>query len=396
MEYELSQKARRLRKSVMEEYTAKGDPDLIPFTSGQPATDMLPLDLLGPIMAGLFKNEKSLFSYPPVRGDATALTAIAGWMVSRELAPADLDESRVIMTNGALGGANLITEMLVDPGTVVMTESPTYVETIDTFLKEGARVVGVPMDRDGPLPEAMEEIVKRDRPKIFYSIPDFQNPTGRCTSLARRRAILNLADKYGFILIEDDPYRELWFDRQPPATFFSMNQERVIYMGSFSKIAAPGLRVGWLVLPKKLMGAAVGLTLTLMMSLPAYAHRALALLMATPAFEEHLKLLRSSLKARKTLLTHLLAESIPATEMNWEDPAGGMFLWCHLPNLKGSDFALKAMKEYHVGTMPGYCFTPNCDGEFESLRLTFSRQTQVQMQEGVVRLAQAMKAIRQK
>ncbi len=387
----MSQKALRLRHSVMGEFAFNAGEGAIHFTSGQPALDVLPLDLLGPVMSDLFGRCPELFFYPPARGDEQLQQALAQWMYQGGAAPS-VDWQGIFLTNGGLGGVNLITELLVDPGTVVLTETPTYMETVDTFLKEGATVIAVAMDQEGPLLEELEALAARERPKLFYTIPNFQNPTGRCSSPERRRGIVELARKYDFLILEDDPYRELYFHQRPGLSLFGLDPQRVIYSSSFSKIVAPGLRCGWLVLPPELREAAQALTLTIDLSHPAFIHRALAELLQMAQFQDHLDRLRSDLKRRKEALIGLLRAQVPQDLLSWEDPQGGMFLWCRLAKGDGAAFARRALKDFGVSVLPGFCFTPHRDGEKESLRLTFSRQSDAEMERGVERLAKALES----
>ncbi len=387
----LSQKALRLRPSVMEEFSFSCGEGVIPFTAGQPAQEMLPLAMLEPIVAGVFRRCPELFFYPPARGDQQLHQVLARWMGQRGLAT--VDPEAIFLTNGALGGANLLAELLIDPGTVVVTENPTYLETVSTFLKEGATIRPLAMDQDGPIPEELEALARRERIKLFYCIPNFQNPTGRCTSPERRRAIVELAQKYDFLIFEDDPYQELFFQSRPSPSLLSLDPQRVIYGGSFSKIVAPGLRCGWLVIPPQLRDPARGLIMTIALSHPVFIHRALAELLELPQFEDHLDRLRAELKRRKEVLTGLLRERIDGERLSWEDPQGGMFLWCHLPGVDCADLARRALKDFGVSVLPGFCFTPYHDGERESLRLTFSRLSEADMAQGVQRLAQALDSL---
>ncbi len=392
MEYKLSRKVKSLRHSLMDDFFAYDVPGMTYFTAGQPATDIFPLKLLEPIISGLIEDDPSLFTYPRQLGDAELREVLLARLKKQGVVTSDVTADRIMVTNGGIGGASMIGELFIDPGDVVLTESPTFPETLECFHKEGAKLAGVPMDVDGPIIEELEAAAKKYKPLFFYVIPDFQNPTGRCTTLERRKAVVALARKYGFMIIEDDPYRELYFDRQPPATYYSLAPELTVYVGSFSKTVAPGVRTGWLVLPQEVMERAVRLQMAINLAFPAIIHRALAKLLVHPEYEPHLDELRADLKRRYETLTGLMAAQISPDQFSWEVPLGGMFLWCRLNGVKGWDFSTRARDDFGAATFPGVCFTPNYEGEDYSVRLTFARQTDAEMTEGVKRLAAAVRS----
>ncbi|MDY3868263.1 MAG: PLP-dependent aminotransferase family protein [Pyramidobacter sp.] len=391
MEYQLSCKAKNLRHSLMDDFFAYDMPDMTYFTAGQPAADIFPLNLMEPIVSRLTREDPSLFAYPRPLGDLQLREVLADRLKKQKVAP-NVKPDQIIMTNGGIGAACLLAELFLNPGDVVLTESPTFPETLECFHKEGAKLVGVPMDTEGPIIEALEEAVQKYAPRFFYVIPDFQNPTGRCASLERRKAVIELARRYGFMIIEDDPYRELYFDVLPPATYYSLAPELTVYMGSFSKTVAPGVRAGWLILPEEVMERAERMQMAISLAYPALIHRTLAELLVLPEYEAHLDELRADLKRRYKLLTGMMEAQISPEHMTWETPLGGMFLWCHLNGVKGWDFSTRARDQFRAATFPGVCFTPNYDGEEFSVRLTFARQTEAEMTEGVKRLAAAVRS----
>ena len=393
MDYRLSRRAANLRCCLMDEFHLRGievPDDMIFFNSGQPSLSLYPIDLLVPIFDDLLTNKREVLAYPGSRGDGDLIRGIAARMA--RLGMGNPSPDNIIITNGGTGAAELISQMFLDPGDRVFTETPTFPETLDAFAKEFAVLEGVPMDIDGPIPEYLERMAREARPKFFYAIPDFQNPTGRCTSLERRKAIIRIARKYGFFILEDDPYRELHFDELPPATYYSLAPDCTIYMGSFSKTVAPGMRTGWLVLPDGFADKAESLLKATALSYPRVLHKAIADLIAKPEFDEHVEELRLDLSRRCRLVTSLMKEYIPQDLFEWEMPMGGMFLWCHLnPRISAAEFCVRTRDDYHVVFFPGTCFTPNYSGEEHSVRLTFARQTDDDMAEGVRRIAESLK-----
>ena len=390
MEFRLSKKAVHLRRCMMDAFHLRNATDMIFFNAGQPAVDILPAAMLRDVWDDMLTNEPQVLAYPNARGDAEFLEAVAERMDRLGIAPG-VKSDRIIATNGGTGAADLIAQLFIDPGDLVLTETPTFPETLDCFYKDYARLEGVPMDIDGPLPDALEELVKKETPKFFYVIPNFQNPTGRRTSLERRKAVVELARRYGFFIVEDDPYHELYFDAAPPASYYSLAPDCTIYMGSLSKTVAPGVRTGWLILPEEVMDRAVMMQKATVLSYPAVIHRAMARLLRHPQFNAHVDELRGDLKRRYELLTGLLSRAVRPDQLTWEVPLGGMFLWCRLHTGENAmDFATRVRDQYRVAFFPGVCFTPDYTGQDHSVRFTFARQTDEQMAEGVRRIAKAL------
>ncbi len=391
MEYRMSRRAQHLRRCMMDAFHLRNAKDMIFFNSGQPSVDLYPLDLLKNAWDELLTNEPEVLAYPSAVGDEELRVALVERM-NRLGIGKNVKPEQILITNGGTGAADLIAQLFIDPDDTVLTETPTFPETLDCFYKDYAQLVGVPMDIDGPLPDELEKIAAATQPRFFYVIPNFQNPTGRCTSLERRKAIIEIARKYGFFIVEDDPYHELWFDVPPVDSYYSLAPDCTIYMGSLSKIVAPGMRTGWIVLPPELVERGVMALKATALSYPAIIHRAASRVLRHPKFDSHVDELRSDLKNRYELLTSLMSNEIPAGTLTWETPRGGMFLWCHLPeNLDGMEFALRLRDHYRVAFFPGVCFTPNYEGQEHSLRFTFARQSPEQLAEGVRRIASALK-----
>lgn len=390
MELRLSKKAVHVRRCLMDAFHLRNATDMIAFNAGQPAVSILPAAMLREVWDDILTHEPQVLAYPPARGDAEFLEAVAERMNCLGAAPGVKSE-QIIATNGGTGASDLIAQLFIDPGDFVLTETPTFPETLDCFYKEYARLDGVPMDEQGPLPDALEALVKKERPRFFYVIPNFQNPTGRCTSLERRLAVIEIARKYGFFIVEDDPYRELSFDAPPPASYYSLAPDCTVYMGSLSKIVAPGVRTGWLILPESVMERAVMAQKATVLSYPAVIQRAMARMLRRPDFDAHVDELRLDLKRRWQLLTSHMSAAISPEQMTWETPLGGMFLWCRLHTGENAmDFATRVRDTKHVAFFPGVCFTPNYTGEDDSVRFTFARQTDEQLVEGVRRIAEAL------
>lgn len=393
--YRLSRRAQALRRCMMDAFHLRSAKDMIFFNSGQPAANLYPRELLQDVINELLADEPQILAYPDSQGDDELREALAERQNCLNIGTG-IKAEQIIITNGGTGGADLLAQLFIDPGDLVLSETPTFPETLDCFAKAGAHLEGIPMDADGPLPEELERLTQKSCPRFFYVIPNFQNPTGRCTSLERRRAVVEIARRYGFFIIEDDPYHELNFDAPPPPSYYSLAPELTIFMGSLSKTIAPGMRIGWLILPDNLVERAVMMLKATALCYPALLHRAAARVIKHPQFDAHIDELRRDLKQRCQILTGLMSAQIPTEWLTWETPLGGMFLWCRLHGgVTAMDFAICARDCWHVAFFPGVCFTPNYEGEDFSLRFTFARQTKAQMDEGVRRIAKALKSFRQ-
>lgn len=389
MSHHFSALANRLPQPTMELFTSAAPKDAIPFTSGQPATDALPLNLLAPLVADLFHHSPELFCYPAARGDEELLNLLS--RDSTKLGFQTRQSPRnFVVTNGALGGANLIAEMILSEGDVVLVEEPSYPEAVGCFLKAGASVLGVAYDDEGPLPDVVETLAKKQKARLFYCIPHFQNPTGRTISLKRRQELAQVAQRCDLLIFEDDPYRELFFQESPLPALASFAPEQSIYSGSFSKTVAPGLRCGWLMAPERLASKLVHLQLLVNMSLPVFIQRALARLVELDEFALHLATLRENLKTRCEMLTSILSAQGPS-EISWNQPSGGMFLWCRVQGSDSEDLTAQLARR-GVAVLPGSCFSVQ-QGCADYVRLTFGRQSMKDLEKGSHQLATALKEI---
>lgn len=394
MAFELSHRAKRMRKCLMDEFHLRTAKDVIFFNSGQPAEYLYPTGLLMEELDFLLQNNPSLLAYPTNRGDDELIRVLIERMERLDIAHG-VSPEQIFVTNGGTGAADLIGQLFIDRDSLVLTETPTFPETLDAFYKAGAHFDGIGMDEDGPIPQLIEEKVKKEHPVFFYAIPDFQNPTGRVTTLKRRREIIELARKYGFFILEDDPYRELWFDHRPPATYYSLAPERVIYMSSLSKTVAPGMRTGWVIMPTAICPQAEMMQKAVSLGYPALPQRALARMLSRPEFDNHVKQLRRDLKKRCSTMSEMLKLHVPSELLNFTEPEGGMFLWCDIPEcLDAMKVARECRDKDKVILFPGVCFTPDYKGLKHSLRLTFARPGREDMKEGARRIGQRLKLMR--
>ncbi|MBC7322455.1 MAG: PLP-dependent aminotransferase family protein [Acetomicrobium sp.] len=372
----------------------------ISLTAGEPSSEMYPVDLLRETIERALRDPGILSYYPLSTGITELREWIAEWMKEDGLLPQSYGGENVIMTNGSQDGLNLVSEAFIEAGDVVLTESPTYPEALLAFGKEGARFVSVPVDRDGPIIEEMERVLSQNKVKLFYTIVNFQNPSGCVTTEERKKRILELASRYGFLIIEDDPYRYLRYEGEHEGSYIGLAQDedRVIYLGSFSKIIAPGIRCGYMVLPSKIVGPMGELILATKLSLPAFLQRATWELLRNIDMKAHLAKLADTYRARRDALHRFLQEKAVPQGMTYDLPKGGFFIWARVPWLKDCfDFAKYAVLEEKVGVVPGAAFYPDVlTADRSTLRLSFAKVPPETAEEAGERLGRALEKYRAK
>jgi 2-aminoadipate transaminase len=296
----------------------------------------------------------------------------------------------VLMTNGSQQALDLIGKLLLDPGDTVVVENPTYLGALQAFNQYQATYTVVPMDEDGMRVDDLEQVLSNGRRiKFIYAIPNFQNPTGRSMSLARRRRLVELATRYGVPILEDDPYGELRYEGSHLPSLKSLDAAgSVIYLGTFSKILAPGFRLGWIVAAPELMeGLLHG-------KQPSDLHTGMIQQMATYEVcksgfvDSHVLEIKRFYKERRDVMLQALAEHFPS-DAHYTRPAGGMFVWAELPrHIDTRELLLDAIQD-KVAFVPGQGFHPDNSGA-NTMRLNFSNVPPDQLREGVRRLGVAI------
>ncbi|MGR4883262.1 PLP-dependent aminotransferase family protein [Streptomyces sp. LARHCF249] len=365
-------------------------PGVISFAGGLPAPELFDTEgLRAAYDAAFAASARRALQYSTTEGAPELREAVARRATARGL-PAGADD--VLVTTGSQQALTLLTTTLVEPGDVVLVENPTYLAALQCFGMAGARVVAVPCDAQGLIPEALEEIVARDRPKLLYTVPTFQNPTGRTLPGARRAAVAEIAARRGLWLIEDDPYGELryegaevpWLAAHPGA------EDRTALLGSFSKIMAPGLRLGWLRAPAALRRAAVVAKQAADLHTSTVDQLAAAHYLAAVDLDAHVATVRTAYRARRDALLAGLAEALPAGSA-WNRPEGGMFVWARLPEGHDATALLETALTHDVAFVPGSPFFTGAPDP-RTLRLSFTTHTPEEITEGLARLGRAARA----
>lgn len=357
-------------------------PEVISFAGGLPAPELFDVDGWRDAFAKAADDRRNL-QYATTEGDPVLRGVIAARMTARGL---PTTESDLLVTTGSQQALTLVTTALVEPGDVVAVEEPTYLAAIQCFQLAGARVVPVASDEHGMVPSALAEVLARDRPTMVYLVPTFANPSGRTLPVARRQEIAALAERHDVWVVEDDPYGELRYrgERVPALATYG---EKVLYLGSLSKIGAPGLRLGWLRAPRSLMPAAVIAKQAADLHTSTIDQAAAAVYLTSADMDAHVVGLCAAYRERRDAMIAALPDTVPAgTE--WTDPDGGMFVWLRLPGDPDTTEVLKAALAHNVAFVPGAPFfatTPDT----ATMRLSFTTNPPEEIAEGMRRLAAA-------
>jgi len=365
------------------------------FTAGEPSADLLPARELREALSAAFGGARDLLGYyHDSAGHVKLRDWIIRWMKQDGLLPQDIGLENILLTTGSQEGISLVSEALIERGDVVAVENPSYTEAFLAFEREGGIVKGVAFDNEGPSTEGLEQVATTGRIKFFYTIPCFQNPTGSVTSAKRREEILEVAKKHDFLILEDDPYRNLWFDERPPASYMSLpeNDGRVIYLGSFSKVIAPGMRCGWVVSPDWISPSLHRLRVASTLNLPAILHQGILEFLQNSNFPGHLENLRQVYSARRDGLVAALRRHFGNTEFHFDIPRGGFFLWGTMTDLEDSDaFARFAVRNEGIGVLAGKIFSPYpLEVSPGTLRLSYAKVSPEEAEEGCRRLERAL------
>jgi DNA-binding transcriptional MocR family regulator len=387
-EYPFSERVAALKSSAIREILrVVNRPDVISFAGGLPAPELFPSEALAGIAAGLLASPRgrAALQYAETEGHEGLRERI----VARVPFPAGrfgLDGA--LVTQGSQQGLDLLAKLFVDPGDEVLVETPAYVGALQVFRFFGARVTFVPCDGDGVLPGPLRDALRR-RPKLLYLTPTFQNPSGVCYPEPRRAEVREALRGSGTVVVEDDPYREIWFDAAPPAPVLAGHDpDRSVYLGSFSKTAVPGLRIGFLLGPPAIVRRCVLAKQATDLQTNSLGQHLVHDLISHPGFDRHVADLRVAYRARRDALASALAARLGAA-LRFARPGGGMFLWARLAGGgDAADLLVRALEE-GLAFVPGGEFHPEGEGQ-DTLRLNFTHSSEERLREGVERLARAV------
>jgi 2-aminoadipate transaminase len=390
MTVQLARRMARVQASAIREILKVTErPDVLSFAGGLPAPEAFPVEALARAHAEVLADDAgAALQYGATEGYGPLRAWVAERMKRRGL-PAAPEE--VLITTGSQQGIDLVAKALIDPGDLVLVESPSYLAALQAFSTYEAHIEPIETDEEGMRTDALERALRQRRARLIYVVPNFQNPRGTTLGLTRRIRLAQLAAAYGVTVLEDDPYGELRYrgESLPPIAGLDPSAP-IIHLGTFSKTLAPGLRLGWVVADVRTLGALVIAKQACDLHTGSLAQRAVARLLATFDYEGHLRGLRrlygERLDAMLASIEHCLPEGT-----TWTRPEGGMFVWVQLPaGIDAQELLADAMRE-KVAFVPGAPFhaTAPCR---ETLRLNFSNRPPVLIAEGMARLGACARA----
>ncbi|CAM5253073.1 PLP-dependent aminotransferase family protein OS=Streptomyces alboniger OX=132473 GN=CP975_20090 PE=4 SV=1 [Streptomyces alboniger] len=363
-------------------------PEVINFAGGLPAPGLFDAEgVAAAFHAVLTETPERALQYSTTEGEPALRAAVAARTTVRGLATGPDD---ILITTGSQQALSLLATVLVEPGDTVLVENPCYLAALQAFAFAGARVVPVPCDELGIDPAALDELIAAHRPKLLYTVPTFQNPTGRTLPAERRAAVAGAAERHGVWIVEDDPYGELRFDgeRAPWIATYPGAEDRTVLLGSFSKVMAPGLRLGWLRGPAALLRACVVAKQAADLHTPTVNQLAAARYLADRDLDAHVARVAAIYRERRDALLAGLPGALPAGS-RWLRPEGGMFVWAKLPRGYDTTELLPGVVAHDVAYVPGAPFYAG-EPDRSTLRLCFVTQGVEEIAEGLRRLGDAL------
>jgi 2-aminoadipate transaminase len=359
-------------------------PGVRSLAGGLPSADTFPVEAMREATARvLAETPREALQYAASEG----FGPLREW-VSAHMAAAGVDApvERILITNGSQQGLDLAGKVLLDAGSPVAVETPTYLGALQAFTPNEPRFASVASDRDGPVAEAIAELPADTR--FMYVLPNFQNPTGRVIPAARRDAIVAAAQRAGVPLVEDNPYGDLWFDAAPPAPMASRWSEGTLYLGSFSKVLAPGLRLGYMIAPKALFPKLLQAKQAADLHTGGFSQRVVHQVIRDGFLAQHVPTIRTRYRAQRDAMAAALARHLPAGS-EWLAPSGGMFFWVRLPEGCDAMALLPKAVEAGVAYVPGAAFYAE-NPDARTLRLSFVTLAPADIAEAVERLGRVL------
>ena len=372
-----------------------GQPGIISFAGGFPDANLCDRQgLQAAAQVAYEQHAAAALAYGATEGYAPLRAALAQHMQSQS---ATVQPDDVLVTTGSQQALDLIGKTLIDPGDKVIVEAPTFLATIQCFRLYGAQLIGAPTDDQGVDVTALEQLVAQHRPKLIYLIPTFGNPTGATLSLERRMAVLQLAARTGTVVVEDDPYGELYFDAPPPPSLLALSaqvpgsREWLVHCGSLSKTLSAGLRLGWMVAPPALRGQAVMCKQFSDANTSTLAQATAAAYLASGALPQALSHVRAAYRERAHAMLHGLQQHL-GPHVTYNKPQGGLFVWARF-TAPGANSTLLSQRaaEQGVAFVPGAPFFAT-QPDTAAFRLSFATVPPKQIDEGLQRLARVIEA----
>jgi len=390
--WRLAARTTRMNPSVIREILKLTEqPGIVSLAGGLPSPETFPVEAMRMATARVLREQpREALQYAASEGYAPLREWVAAEMRGHGVA---VDGSQVLITTGSQQGLDLVGKVLIDSGSTVAVESPTYLGALQAFAPYEPAFAAIECDDDGPLPEALATRARGAR--FLYVLPNFQNPSGRSIGAARRGAIVAAAQEIGLPIVEDNPYGELWFDAEPAPPIASLWGAGTIYLGSFSKVLAPGLRLGYVIAPGDVMPKLLQAKQAADLHSPGFNQRLVHEVIKDGFLREHVPTIRRRYKAQRDAMQAALAAHLPQSgprACRWRVPGGGMFFWLELPAGVDAEALLPRAVERGVAFVPGAPFFAG-EAMKNTLRLSFVTVAPEAIERGVRALAAALETM---
>ncbi len=381
------------RSAIREMLKLTRQPDIISFAGGLPSPESFPVDDLREIMVKVLEEHGAeALQYGTTEGDMHLRELLLERMRREGV---QTGTENLVVSTASQQGLDLIGKIFLDPGDVVICGSPSYLGGISAFSAYGARLVGIPFDDQGMRMDELYSVLKEmkeigRRVKFIYLIPDFQNPAGITMPGSRRKRILELAEEFDLLVLEDSPYREIRFEGTPQPMMKALDtQERVITLGTFSKIFVPGFRLGWVIAHKSIIEKFVMAKQSADLCTPLLLQKVAAAYLESGHFEKNLKRTVNLYREKRDLMLEGFRRHMPEG-VTWTQPEGGLFLFMSLPSYMNAEKLLRKAIVHKVAFVAGNVFFPDNGGK-NTIRINFSYATKEENREGVERLAEVIR-----
>ena len=393
----VSQTSKTLRRSEIRELlklTQK--PDVISFAGGLPYPGLFPVQEMQDVIHTVLEREgERALQYGPTEGDSRLIDYLVEWMRTDE--GAEIDKDYILIVSGAQQALDLIGRIFIDPGDPIIVGLPSYLGSLQAFKTYGAKFLGVPLDKQGIDVDKVEDILKeysrrKEKIKFIYIVPDFQNPSGVTLSMERRVKLLDLCYEYGTIVVDDSPYRELRFEGDPLPMVGAMDKKGYAFsVHTFSKILAPGFRMGWIIANPAIMDRFIMAKQPMDLCSSPFSQAVLYEFCRRELLKPHIERIIQNYRKKRDVMIAALEREMPQDEgIDWTRPNGGLFLWMCLPEKLDSEALFPKAVEKKVAYVMGSAFHHDRSGR-NSLRLNFSYSNEEQINDGIKRLADLFK-----
>lgn len=389
-EIRLSERSKRITPSFLREILKLAiRPEIISFAGGLPAPEYFPIR----------EFEEACHHILQTQGEiALQYSATEGYRPLKEFLAEKLlkygilvEPENILTTNGSQQGLDLIGKMFVDPNSCIITSRPTYLGALQAWNSYEAHYCTVPMDEQGMIVEEIPSLLDADHThNLIYVLPNFHNPAGTTLPLERRKHLVEIARKHDLVIVEDDPYGELRYEGEDIMPLFRMAPERTIYLSTFSKTLAPGIRLAWIVAPKPIINRLVQAKQGADLHTGTFVQMVANDICQRGILRQHVRRLRTEYAKRRDSMLDSLTEHMPEG-LKWAKPEGGLFLWVRTPESIDTEKLFERALESNVAYVPGFAFYPEPGGGRHSMRLNFSCANEEKINEGIYRLSLAMK-----